>query len=252
MAPRPRASTSSSISSSSQEPLALDELSSDISDDDDLLFGLPPLQPRLMRGLASERRHPSSQESHIDCIDPLLHQQKMAEGHAESAGLRAELSQVNELLKEHKTRFSDLQQQLQQALDDIEVLTDMVVSNKSNECTTPALVKQQTTRRAKHLSRSHRNLLRDDPMAEKKRQASLILRQWKQRVELARAKEAEEAQEQAERECVVCYELGRSVVFLPCAHICVCLLCAERITQDATGNCPVCRCLITSFVRVFL
>ena len=31
------------------------------------------------------------------------------------------------------------------------------------------------------------------------------------------------------RECVICYELPRSVVFMPCAHLCTCLLCSEKV-----------------------
>jgi E3 ubiquitin-protein ligase MUL1 len=47
-------------------------------------------------------------------------------------------------------------------------------------------------------------------------------------------------------ECVVCYEQSRSVVFLPCAHLCSCIPCSLLLT-----DCPVCRTPIEKVLRVY-
>jgi hypothetical protein len=47
--------------------------------------------------------------------------------------------------------------------------------------------------------------------------------------------------------CAVCLTLDRSVVFLPCAHLCVCLACSAELQQ-----CVVCRQAASSKIRVFV
>ncbi|CAL8386895.1 unnamed protein product [Boreogadus saida] len=47
-------------------------------------------------------------------------------------------------------------------------------------------------------------------------------------------------------ECVVCMERGSQVIFLPCGHVCCCLVC-----NDALLNCPLCRSNIAQRVRLF-
>jgi hypothetical protein len=65
--------------------------------------------------------------------------------------------------------------------------------------------------------------------------------------------EGEEGHQAAEEEgpgkfkCVVCYELDRSVVFLPCAHLCCCLNCSLHLFR-----CPVCRTESEGAVRVYM
>jgi hypothetical protein len=48
-------------------------------------------------------------------------------------------------------------------------------------------------------------------------------------------------------ECVICCEQKRSVVFLPCAHLCSCLSCSSKVTK-----CPICRVKVIKSVRVYL
>ncbi|CAL8321906.1 unnamed protein product [Lota lota] len=47
-------------------------------------------------------------------------------------------------------------------------------------------------------------------------------------------------------ECVVCMERGSQVIFLPCGHVCCCLVC-----NDALLNCPLCRSNISQRVRLY-
>ena len=46
--------------------------------------------------------------------------------------------------------------------------------------------------------------------------------------------------------CNLCIDENRSIVFLPCGHCSVCKLCATSIK-----DCPVCRCEINHFVKVY-
>ncbi|XP_072528535.1 E3 ubiquitin-protein ligase LRSAM1 isoform X2 [Salminus brasiliensis] len=47
-------------------------------------------------------------------------------------------------------------------------------------------------------------------------------------------------------ECVVCMEAGSQVVYLPCGHVCCCLVCS-----DALHSCPLCRSVITQRIRLY-
>jgi hypothetical protein len=49
-----------------------------------------------------------------------------------------------------------------------------------------------------------------------------------------------------ESQCVVCMDERKSVLFIPCKHVCVCSVCAEQLGRF--GNpvcCPVCRSVVT-------
>ena len=50
-----------------------------------------------------------------------------------------------------------------------------------------------------------------------------------------------------QRDCVVCLEQPRTVVFLPCAHLCVCLACSAQLS-----SCPICRTHAQKTIRVFV
>ena len=49
--------------------------------------------------------------------------------------------------------------------------------------------------------------------------------------------------------CSICYEHDRTVVFLPCKHLCCCANCGK---VDVTLNCPICREDINSRMKIFL
>lgn len=47
--------------------------------------------------------------------------------------------------------------------------------------------------------------------------------------------------------CKICFEKTCELLFLPCAHLCVCLTCSVKVAK-----CPLCRASITAFVKVFI
>jgi hypothetical protein len=47
--------------------------------------------------------------------------------------------------------------------------------------------------------------------------------------------------------CVVCLDLEKTVLLLPCRHVCVCKVCSRQI-----DNCPVCRGYIEDKINVFM
>ncbi len=51
----------------------------------------------------------------------------------------------------------------------------------------------------------------------------------------------------AERDCTICMDRRRSVVYLPCSHVVSCLECS--LTHGVNKPCPVCPSIITSTVR---
>lgn len=51
-----------------------------------------------------------------------------------------------------------------------------------------------------------------------------------------------------QRMCVVCQDKEKSVVLLPCRHMCVCAACSEHAQLK---NCPLCREAIAHKISVF-
>lgn len=52
-----------------------------------------------------------------------------------------------------------------------------------------------------------------------------------------------------DRCCVVCQELPKCIVLLPCSHVCLCERCG---LLEAVSLCPLCRGPVSGRVRVFL
>ena len=55
-------------------------------------------------------------------------------------------------------------------------------------------------------------------------------------------------QQQEQRLCVVCQEKDKSVVLLPCRHLCLCEICSSH---DDLSHCPLCRRPIAHRISVF-
>ena len=50
--------------------------------------------------------------------------------------------------------------------------------------------------------------------------------------------------------CIICAEGNkRTILFIPCDHCCSCEVCAKRM-METSGNCPICRELITDVRRI--
>lgn len=63
--------------------------------------------------------------------------------------------------------------------------------------------------------------------------------------EAATAKQ--QAQQEAQRQCVVCMDRPREVALLPCGHLCCCIDCAA-----ASNTCPYCRQAVKSRPRIYI
>ena len=55
-------------------------------------------------------------------------------------------------------------------------------------------------------------------------------------------------QQDTEKACVICLEAPKTVLLLPCSHLCVCSNCSERAELV---NCPLCRNDIESIIKTF-
>jgi hypothetical protein len=49
-------------------------------------------------------------------------------------------------------------------------------------------------------------------------------------------------------ECVVCLDERKSVLFLPCKHICTCGQCAQALRVSKQACCPLCRTVVTDII----
>ena len=47
--------------------------------------------------------------------------------------------------------------------------------------------------------------------------------------------------------CKICYDDNSNMLFLPCAHLCCCIICSETLTQ-----CPICRRNIQEKVKTYM
>ncbi|KAH8249187.1 hypothetical protein KR032_007045 [Drosophila birchii] len=52
--------------------------------------------------------------------------------------------------------------------------------------------------------------------------------------------------------CVICMERSRSIVIMPCRHLCLCKECSQQLLLRYENRCPVCRNDIVSFLPVYV
>jgi hypothetical protein len=55
----------------------------------------------------------------------------------------------------------------------------------------------------------------------------------------------------AEDQCVLCFDAPKDHIILPCYHVCVCEACANKLTQMRKPSCPICRVAIQHTNKVF-
>ena len=55
-------------------------------------------------------------------------------------------------------------------------------------------------------------------------------------------------QQDTEKACVICLEAPKTVLLLPCSHLCVCSNCSERAELE---TCPLCRNAIETMIKTF-
>jgi hypothetical protein len=56
-----------------------------------------------------------------------------------------------------------------------------------------------------------------------------------------------------ERLCVVCMERNKNVTLLPCAHLCMCMTCSDKLQSAAAKpTCPLCQTTIERHLQTFL
>ncbi|ALC40312.1 CG2617 [Drosophila busckii] len=52
--------------------------------------------------------------------------------------------------------------------------------------------------------------------------------------------------------CVICLERGRSIVILPCRHLCLCKHCSQQLHRTEGGHrCPICRNYIDTLLQIY-
>lgn len=61
--------------------------------------------------------------------------------------------------------------------------------------------------------------------------------------------------EKEKRKCVVCQDRNKSVLIMPCKHLCLCVQCAEQIARSRMPGrrvCPLCRTRIKTIMNVYV
>ena len=51
-----------------------------------------------------------------------------------------------------------------------------------------------------------------------------------------------------QRRCVICHDREKSVILMPCRHLCLCIECSNNISVE---TCPKCRAIICSKIHVY-
>mmetsp|Transcript_42466 Transcript_42466/g.76082 ORF Transcript_42466/g.76082 Transcript_42466/m.76082 type:complete len:228 (+) Transcript_42466:2-685(+) len=54
-----------------------------------------------------------------------------------------------------------------------------------------------------------------------------------------------------QRLCVVCLDATQTHAFVPCGHRCVCAECANKVFNQVSATCPICRTAVDQLLRIF-
>ena len=53
--------------------------------------------------------------------------------------------------------------------------------------------------------------------------------------------------------CVICWNDRKTIVLLPCRHLCVCILCSKKLWNNTQKEkCPICRKNVENLLEVFI
>ena len=55
-----------------------------------------------------------------------------------------------------------------------------------------------------------------------------------------------------EHDCVVCLDEQKSVLIMPCRHLCLCEACAVQVMSAPLVRCPVCRGKVASIIATYI
>lgn len=58
----------------------------------------------------------------------------------------------------------------------------------------------------------------------------------------------ESVEEGIQRLCIICHDREKSVILMPCRHLCLCLECSNH---SAVNSCPKCRTVISTKIIVY-
>mmetsp|Transcript_22636 Transcript_22636/g.57698 ORF Transcript_22636/g.57698 Transcript_22636/m.57698 type:complete len:158 (+) Transcript_22636:327-800(+) len=83
---------------------------------------------------------------------------------------------------------------------------------------------------------------------EEARKCEERMKQIRERRKYLHRKEKGEIEQS--KQCSVCFENESSTVLLPCGHLCVCEICAQKLLEERP-TCPICRKHIEGMNRVY-
>ncbi len=107
-------------------------------------------------------------------------------------------------------------------------------------------------RRAQALRGCCRWLVLDRPLPGFAERRAVMSRCVVRCVRVQAAKLEEELGAHKDRQCcVVCQDAAKTVLILPCRHLCCCKDCFDRIMATTQPSCPVCRGSISTSLDVF-